>query len=716
MATKRSGGPLRGYDWGSVTPRALLVPLLLLGGITPAIPQGSREAARALAEAEAAGGRVTYRMAKGDTLEGLARAHFVRPELWRRAQAANRISDPRRIPVGRELVLNTAWLNARPVEAEVTAFRGEVTVTRGGQTVSVAVGTRVREGDLVSTAKNGFVTFTMPDASLVTMPSSSTVRIARLRQFTLGEAIERRFELVSGRAEARVTPFKSPQSSFEITTPVAVAAVRGTRFRIRYTPEAFRATQETIEGKVGVKGSRDVEQLVTAGFGTFATARDGVAAPRPLLPAPVIEQPAKVQAGQKVVFRFRPVPGARRYLVELATDAGFLDRFASIETDEPVAEFEDVPNGTLFVRASAIDDLGLVGRPGTQSFVRRLVGLIPPVGSTEPQSVEGRPVEGRSFLFRWQASEGQGTRYRFVLRAAGGPDQRLIDEVGLAAPQITLVNLPDGDYAWQVAVQEMVEGELTETWLPEEQLRVGEGGPVRGWSESGAGPAGGPGVAGAGGTLPGGGATAAAGAGADDLPAGLPGWGGPIAGTGWSAMEADLGPFPRGIFGEGDADYAYDPASPAGARPGGWSVGSRFAAGASGGGVPLLRAWIQPPAPGWGAGAGGSGWGVGAGGGLPHGPGVPVNPEIPGLPVVPPPGGGGAAPGPGLPPGHDDPGGGSTGSGDGSNSPLPDWAPPAPRGGVVPEPHAWLMMVIGFGLIGGALRRRARPRVRETAA
>jgi hypothetical protein len=696
-------------------PRALLIALLLLGGMTPAIPQGVKDSARAFAEAEAEGARITYRMEPGDTLEGLARAYFIRPDLWRRAQEANRIADARRIPVGRELALNTAWLNARPIEAEVTAFRGQVTVSRGGNVTPIAVGTRVREGDIIATARNGFVSFTMPDGSLVTMPSASTVRIARLRQYTLGGAIDRQFELVSGRAEARVLPMKAPQSRFEVTTPVAVAAVRGTQFRVRFTPEEMRLTQETIEGRVGVTGVRDVERLVHADFGTFATADAGVSTPVPLLAAPSIDQPARVQAGQKVVFRFRPLPGATRYLVELASDAGFVDRFASIETAELVAEFEDVPDGTLFVRASAIDQLGLVGRPGTQSFQRRQVGVARPQVLEESETVEGEQVEGTSYLFRWQGRTDESTRYRFVLRAGGTGDQRLIDEAGLRAPQITLVNLPDGDYLWQVAVQEVIDGELTETWLPPESLTVGEGGPVKGWAESGAGPAGkanaskpaqaggsaAPGV-GAGGGGTGGGGT-------------VPGWGGPLPETDWSGIGGDIGGSGP-IFGEGDADPFAEAGAASSTSPAGGSGSS--------GGSPAL-----PPFAGWGGGSAGSGggWGGGStggggggasgGGSSGPGPGLPTDPGIPGLPVVPPPGGGsggdgGFLPGPGpgdipgmpnMPPGWEwpvDP--------DVPNAPLPDWGSTGGSGAAaIPEPQAWLMMVIGFGLLGAGLRRRA---------
>ncbi|MFN3590989.1 MAG: PEPxxWA-CTERM sorting domain-containing protein [Thermaurantiacus sp.] len=45
------------------------------------------------------------------------------------------------------------------------------------------------------------------------------------------------------------------------------------------------------------------------------------------------------------------------------------------------------------------------------------------------------------------------------------------------------------------------------------------------------------------------------------------------------------------------------------------------------------------------------------------------------------------------------------------NVPPPGWGSSEGSGaGIIPEPQAWLMMVTGFGLLGVALRRRARVR------
>lgn len=52
------------------------------------------------------------------------------------------------------------------------------------------------------------------------------------------------------------------------------------------------------------------------------------------------------------------------------------------------------------------------------------------------------------------------------------------------------------------------------------------------------------------------------------------------------------------------------------------------------------------------------------------------------------------------------PGGG--GGGGSITNPAPPVTPPAPPVGVVPEPATWAFMILGFGLIGSALRRAGR--------
>ncbi|WP_199555834.1 FecR domain-containing protein [Sandaracinobacteroides hominis] len=348
--------------------------LLLLAATAPALPNGARLEQRQRAQAEATDEIIIYKTKPGDTLQSLAGKWFERPEDWRRAQALNKLKDPSDIPAGTALRLRSVWLKTNPIAAELAAFRGDVRVVRGKAGQPVAKGMALAEGDIIETGANGYATLTLPDNSQVSLPSASRIRLARLRQVPMSDSIDRRFTLEQGRSEAKVTPMSNPASRFLISTPVAVAAVRGTQFKVTYTPEELKAATVVTEGKVAVSRIGGIEEvLVRADYGNITTSK-GASKAFALLPAPAVETPERLQDAKAVTFRLKPVNGAVKYLVEIAADAGFVDRVGSVETTDTLAVFDGVPNGDYHVRAFAIDNLGLTGRPVEYAFTRSYDG------------------------------------------------------------------------------------------------------------------------------------------------------------------------------------------------------------------------------------------------------------------------------------------------------------------------------------------------------
>ncbi len=357
---------------------SLTILSLLLASTAPMLPQGVQASSRARAVADAQDEVVRYAVQPGDTLQALAAAHFVDPAAWKKAQDFNGLSDGAALVPGSILKLRQSWLKAAPIRAEIVAWRGDVSAESAAVRRPVSVGMKLGEGDRLETGANGFVTLMLPDNSLVTLPSNSRIRMDRLRAVSLTDSIDRRFLLEEGRSEAKVTPMTNPASKFMITTPVSVAAVRGTQFRVSYTPAEMKAREEVLEGKVAVgprgePSGRPGEVLLLPGFGAVASAQ-GVSGAIALLPAPVLEAPKKAQTAETVQFRLKSIPGAATYAVELATDAAFVDRFAEVESTSTDIRFANVPNGSLHVRIAARDRNGLTGLPTSYAFERRFSG------------------------------------------------------------------------------------------------------------------------------------------------------------------------------------------------------------------------------------------------------------------------------------------------------------------------------------------------------
>jgi len=304
-----------------------------------------------------------YVVRPGDTLLSLARLYMTRQNDYLTVQKLNRVADPRKLPIGDTLLIPYPLLRSEPVIAEVSSFRGTVTVD--GQ--PAAIGTKVRQGMRVETSASAFVTVRMPDGSAISLPSQSRIYVAKLRHILVG-GIERTFVLEAGRSRSTVTPMKDPASNFLVTTPLSVSAVRGTDFRVGLEPDGQRVMTEVVGGTVAVATAQDMPSIkVAKNFGIIATTA-GLDAVMPLLPPPLLVRIERTATGANVVAK--PVDGAARYRTQLATDINFHDIFDEAVTDTPGASFTLDDGATFFVRLTAIAASGLEGLPGTYALGR----------------------------------------------------------------------------------------------------------------------------------------------------------------------------------------------------------------------------------------------------------------------------------------------------------------------------------------------------------
>lgn len=410
------------------------------------------------------GPTVSYALRPGDTLFGLAGQFFVRQDDYRVVQRLNRIASPRSLPVGYVLKTPVRLLRIEPIEAKVVDVSGEV--SDHGSPISR--GTIVREGDEIQTGTNAFVRFELPDGSFVSLPSQSRFEVQTLRRTALTGAVERTFVLRTGRSEAVVTHMTRPDDSFIIRTPLSVAAVRGTSFRVNFDPKTGVATTEVVEGVVGLSSTvNSSAAVVTKAFGDHAT-RDGVGVPQPLLAAPQLENQARVQGEASVSLKLAPVVGAVRYRARLARDEGVLGAFTEAESDRPQLSFDNVADGSWFVRLTALDADGFEGLPTVYGFKRTLHTL--DLGSPISTVRDARA----GWLFKW-IGQGEGEqRYRFQLGAgADTTTTPLLDETDLTDPQVFVTALPEGLYWWRVRSTLLVGSQRLEMWSPAQPFRIG---------------------------------------------------------------------------------------------------------------------------------------------------------------------------------------------------------------------------------------------------
>ncbi len=406
---------------------------------------------------------VPYTVQRGDSFYSIGVRGFRDARGAVMAQRLNRIADPRRLRPGSTLMLPYAILRIEPDKASVLTFRGNVTLMSGGGSRTATAGALIAEGDTIATGADAFVTIGLADGSRVSLPSQSRLRVAALHRVVLTDAVIRRFTLVEGQLETSVQPVGPARNRFEVSTPVSVAAVRGTVFRATFDPVAMRSGTGVVGGIVDVSGSGGRVE-VTAGRGVLADPA-GPGTVMPLLAAPNLADPDRRQDERTLVFNLLPVDGATRYRAKLATDAGFVDVIGDAAAQTPQLGFSDVGNGSYFVRITAISPAGLEGLPRDYAFDRQ-VNVIS--GSAQPP--EQCPAR-RCMRFRWIA-EGEGERrYRFQLRQT--PDTPpLVDLAGLAVTEVVLTDLPGGTYVWRLESTATSAGRSAGKWSEYRELRI----------------------------------------------------------------------------------------------------------------------------------------------------------------------------------------------------------------------------------------------------
>lgn len=395
----------------------------------------------------------------GDTLIGLAERALKRTEDWHTVARINHVTDPHRLPVGKPLVIPANLLRREPLTASIAAWSGQVRIDPA---TPVKLGSTVGAGTVISTGANSFVTLSLADGSRVTLPSQSVVRVETIDRIVLDGRIERSFRVESGRADFGVTPRAKPDDRFLVRTPVAVAAVRGTEFRVAHDAGAQKSAISVVEGDVAGRAMAEPgETGIAAGNG--AVVGKGPTQVAKLLPPPVLERPGRVQDDPEVTFRFAPGGVARRH-VQLARDAGFVDRFAETETADDVISFAGVGNGALYVRVTAIDADGVEGLPANYEIERFQTGL--------SGDADTPPAKPRRTIFRWQAV-GEGTRrYDFILASDADLANRVVDQPGLADAEITVTGLSPGTWYWRVTMTLRNGGKTYTRVLPVRTLTI----------------------------------------------------------------------------------------------------------------------------------------------------------------------------------------------------------------------------------------------------
>ncbi len=391
-----------------------------------------------------------YTTRPGDTLWGISKDYLKGPNYWPRLQKYNNIDNAKQMPPGTRISAPLEWLKSPPAPAQAVKVVGPVSITLAGDDTSSALtdGMSLPAGSVIETGAGASVTLGFADGSTLLLQEHSQLILDSFSAFRDTGMVDTRMRLQKGRVDTKVIPFKAPGGRYEITTPAAVAAVRGTQFRVSAEQDKAVMRSEVIRGEVAVEGA-GVTQTLSGGFGTLAEAGKAPLPPRKLLSAPMLANLPQQLKQVPVIFDWQALEGAVRYRAQLANDANFESLLHDSLFSTPQATWPNLEDGDYVLRVRAVDELGLEGFDASHSFnlATRLsapYATIPPDGMSQ--------IAGPPPTFQWRTVNG-AMAYRFQLAKQINFGAPLIDVVVEGTEYTPEVEFEPGRYYWRLATR-----------------------------------------------------------------------------------------------------------------------------------------------------------------------------------------------------------------------------------------------------------------------
>ena len=154
----------------------------------------------------------------------------------------------------------SVWADQVVRQAQITTMNGKVEWVKAGTTdwQAASLDQQLGAGDKIRTGESSDAVLTLDEGSKINVAANSEFAVQTLIKDSKTEQLQSVLALMKGRMQANVTSLK-PGSSFEVETPVMVAAVRGTVFNININPD----------GSVNATSVEDTVELIRQGQNKF---------------------------------------------------------------------------------------------------------------------------------------------------------------------------------------------------------------------------------------------------------------------------------------------------------------------------------------------------------------------------------------------------------------------------------------------------------------
>ena len=205
-----------------------------------------------------------YTLRPGDTLLNISQSLLNHQYSMSDVVRHNHIDNQSLLAPGSIIRIPLHWLKQQPKPAEIKSVAGSVQIKRAGfsRYETLKPGMQIRVGDEIMT-RQGSVVIQLADGSIIRLEEQSSLIFNRLSHFGKTGMVDTQLRLNKGSLTTDIPPLVKG-SRYEIKTPSAVAAVRGTEFRL--SSDANGSQLEVLEGVVEFSGKHG-QVMVNAGQG-----------------------------------------------------------------------------------------------------------------------------------------------------------------------------------------------------------------------------------------------------------------------------------------------------------------------------------------------------------------------------------------------------------------------------------------------------------------
>jgi hypothetical protein len=390
---------------------------------------------------------IEFIVKNGDNLYTICEKILENPEDWRWVAMVNRISDPHRIYPGQKLIIPTRLLKGIPIDGLVTFIKGIVSIklAETEDWKKLQLNDKITQGNWIRTSDQGTIEISFQNHFSVLLRPNTIIEITAAREKSAIYLMYKLF-LDIGKAISKIKQSTGIETRFEIKTPSAVAAARGTEFRAGVDSDVTTRL-EVLAGMVDVQAAKQ-KVAIKAGQGTVVKKDQRPAVPVNLLLPPAIVDLQPLYRAMPLDFQFESIAGAASYRVMLARDKAFKDVVKNkVIKPQETLKIVGVEDGTYFLQSRSIDDTGLEGPSLEPTEIRVRVNPLPPFIQSPSDGADLRETTVR---FEW-LKVAKAVRYHFQVAEDRQFNHIIEDQADINDNSIQTKNLDFKTYYFRIS-------------------------------------------------------------------------------------------------------------------------------------------------------------------------------------------------------------------------------------------------------------------------